>query len=422
MHNRQSGAAHVPMMFFLLLLVFFLGAVGFAWMNQTKNNELLERIAKVEAENGSLKAKSLLFEHYIKDSGDAVGKAGKYAGRASTEYNGHTLEGIEGVMSPEEITKSCDNALALAGQASAKGLEAVLGSLTTLIAQQKDRIRDIELARDEALATQAKTADELRKKSGEFEAKAKWYSDEIAKVRSELEASHSRTQATLTATAANVETVSKEKLAVQDAATQRETELLKMIDERNNRIAGMAQRETLRRPPAVADGTIIAARKGLPSAFINLGRKDLLQSGTIFLVRSPNSTSVKCKATVVSVGEDKSEVSLSDFADEAGDYARDGDQLYNDLYSPRMVRKIYLMGRFSAPYNKEPLANLLRRLGNTVVDKMAPGVDTVILGDDPLNEAGDGFARVADSAEFKQAVELKVEMVNLNTVRELIKL
>jgi hypothetical protein len=184
----------------------------------------------------------------------------------------------------------------------------------------------------------------------------------------------------------------------------------------------MAQRETLRRPPAVADGTIIAARKGLPSAFINLGRKDLLQSGTIFLVRAPNSTSIKCKATVVSVGEDKSEVSLSDFADEAGDYARDGDQLYNDLYSPRMVRKIYLMGRFSAPYNKEPLANLLRRLGNTVVDKMAPGVDTVILGDDPLTEAGDGFARVAESAEFKQAVELKVEMVNLNTVRELIKL
>lgn len=422
MHNRQSGAAHVPMMFFLLLLIFFLGAVGFAWMNQTKNNELLERIAKVEAENGSLKANRLLIEHYIADVGSSVGKGGKYTGRASTEYNGHTLDGIEGVMSPEEITKTFDKALEMSGLGSAKGLEAVLGSLTTLIAQQKDRIRDIELARDEALATQAKTADELRKKSGDFEAKAKWYADEIAKVRSELEASHARTQSTLTATAANVETVSKEKLAVEDAATQRDKEQQAKIDTLTYQLAGIMQRETMRRPPAVADGTIIAARKGLPTAFVSLGRKDLLQSGTIFHVRSPNSTTIKCKATVVSVGEDKSEVSLSDFVDEAGDYARDGDQLYNDLYSPRMVRKIYLMGRFSAPYNKEPLANLLRRLGNTVVDKMAPGVDTVILGDDPLNEAGDGFARVADSAEFKQAVELKVEMVNLNTVRELIKL
>lgn len=422
MHNRQSGAAHVPMMLFLLLLIFFLAAVGFAWMNQTKNNELLDRVAKVEAENNSLKAKSLLYDHYVADIGNAVGKAGKYAGRASTEYSGHTLDGVEGVMSPEDITKTFDKALEMVGLGSSKGLETVLGSLTTLIAQQKDRIRDIELARDEALATQAKTADELRKKSGEFETKAKWYSDEIAKVRSELEASHSRTQATLTATAANVETQAKEKLAIQDAATQREGELLKMISERDNRIQGLSQRETLRRPMAEADGTIIAARKGVPTAFINLGRKDLLQSGTIFQVRAPNSTTVKCKATVVSVGEDRSEIALSAFADEAGDYARDGDQLYNDLYSPRMVRRIYLMGRFSEPYNKEPLANLLRRLGNTVVDKMGPGVDTVILGDDPLNEAGDGFARVADSAEFKQAVELKVEMVNLNTVRELIKL
>jgi hypothetical protein len=43
MHNRQSGAAHVPMMFFLLLLILFLAAVTFAWINQTKNNELIEK-------------------------------------------------------------------------------------------------------------------------------------------------------------------------------------------------------------------------------------------------------------------------------------------------------------------------------------------------------------------------------------------
>ena len=30
MHTRQSGAAHVPMMFFLILLIMFLGALGFA--------------------------------------------------------------------------------------------------------------------------------------------------------------------------------------------------------------------------------------------------------------------------------------------------------------------------------------------------------------------------------------------------------
>lgn len=422
MHNRQSGAAHVPMMFFLLLLIFFLAAVGFAWMNQTKNNELLERAAKVEAENATLKAKALLIDHYIQDVGAALGMAGKYAGRPSSDYNGQTLDGVEGVVSPEEITKTFDKALEMAGLASAKGINPALGSLTTLVAQLKDRIRDIENARDEALATQAKTADELRKKSGDFETKAKQYSEEINKVRSELEASHARTQATLTATAANVETIAKEKLAAEDAAMQRDKDQQKKIETLSNQLAGLAQRETLRKPMSEPDGTIIAAQKGLRTAFINLGRKDLLQSGTIFQVRSSKTAAVKCKALVTSVGEDRSEVALSDFADEVGDFARNGDQLYNDLYSPRMVRRIFLMGRFAEPYNKEPLAALLRRLGNTVVDKFAPGVDLVILGDDPLNEAGDGFARVAESDDFKRAVELKVEMVNLNTVRELIKL
>ena len=52
------------------------------------------------------------------------------------------------------------------------------------------------------------------------------------------------------------------------------------------------------------------------------------------------------------------------------------------------------MGRFGAPYGKEQLTNLLRRLGNRVVTKMGPGVDTVILGNDPVNEAGDGFASI----------------------------
>ena len=80
------------------------------------------------------------------------------------------------------------------------------------------------------------------------------------------------------------------------------------------------------------------------------------------------------------------------------------------------------MGRFSAPYNKPELTNLLKRLGNNVVDKMAPGVDTVILGGDPVNEAGDGFASVQDSAEFKLASELRVEFAYLSSIRDLIKL
>ena len=40
MHTRQSGAAHVPIMFFILLLVMFLGAVGVAYIVTDANTNL----------------------------------------------------------------------------------------------------------------------------------------------------------------------------------------------------------------------------------------------------------------------------------------------------------------------------------------------------------------------------------------------
>lgn len=424
MHNRQTGAAHVPIMFFLLLLIMFLAATGLAWMNLTKNNELTTKRQAELAELEALRGKLLLCEHYIVDIGNVVAKPGKYEGRevSRNAYAGATLDGIAGVMSPEEVAKVMDKALATVEQAQAKGLENVLGSMTGYVASLKDRIRDIESKRDEALATQSKTADELRKKSSDFETKSRWYSDELARVRSELEASHSRTQATLAATSANVETIAREKLAVEDAAAAKEKELTRKIEQGEHHLAGIQQRETLRKPPSVADGTVIAARKGLPTAFINIGRKDLLQSGTVFHVRAPNSSLNKAKATVVRVEDDRAEVELSNLVDPVADYVRDGDQLYNDIYSPGVVRTIFLMGRFSEPYHKPALTALLRRLGNKVVDKMGPGVDLVILGNDPKNEAGDGFAAVQESADYKEAVRLRVEFATLATIHELIRL
>jgi hypothetical protein len=80
------------------------------------------------------------------------------------------------------------------------------------------------------------------------------------------------------------------------------------------------------------------------------------------------------------------------------------------------------MGRFSYPYNKPQLEMLLKNLGNTLVNKMGPGVDTVILGDDAVNEAGDGFTSVTDSAEYKLANELGVEFAPLRKIRDLLKL
>ena len=77
-------------------------------------------------------------------------------------------------------------------------------------------------------------------------------------------------------------------------------------------------------PPDVADGKVIVARNGVPMGFINLGRKDLLQPGTMFEVKNPNNPAVKGYATVTRVEEDRAEVALSNFVDPVGDYRSGG--------------------------------------------------------------------------------------------------
>ncbi|MEQ1634132.1 MAG: hypothetical protein ABL997_17265, partial [Planctomycetota bacterium] len=185
----------------------------------------------------------------------------------------------------------------------------------------------------------------------------------------------------------------------------------------------LVDKDKMRVPPSVADGSILVAKSGLSSAFINLGKKDMLQPGTIFQIKNQNSEAVKGYATVTRVEQERAEVTLSGLVDAVGDPIRDGDQLYNELYSPgaSSKRTIFLLGRFSYPYHKPQLQLLLENLGNTVVGKMGPGIDTVILGDDAINEAGDGFSKVEESEEYKAATMLGVEFVPMRKIRDIVK-
>ena len=50
MHNRQRGAAHVPIIFFILVLVLFLGAVGWAYSVANQNAELTQKVTQRDAD------------------------------------------------------------------------------------------------------------------------------------------------------------------------------------------------------------------------------------------------------------------------------------------------------------------------------------------------------------------------------------
>lgn len=423
MLNRQRGAAHVPIMFFLLLLVMFLGAVAFAFVTNTKNGELLKQRNEARADAETLRKRDILIEHYIGDIGDVIGKPGKYEGRRNQGgvYGDATLT-YPGVMNPAEIQKAMDDALAGAELGAARGLENVLGSMVTRISQLKQRVRDLEAERDKALTEKSEVDRRFQAATAEASAKAREYAQNLDQVRSDFDNAKQDKENRITRAIEGLRAKNEELAAEKDRAAAREKELNHEIAKRDMHASALIARDAMRKPADVADGKILVAKNGIPTAFINLGRKDMLLPGTVFRVKNPGSQAIKGYATVTRVEEERAEVALSGFVDPIGDYAREGDLLYNDLFTPRVTRTIYLMGRFSAPYHKPELTNLLRRLGNKVVDRMGPGVDTVILGNDPVNEAGDGFASVQDSAEFKLASELRVEFAYLSTIRDLIKL
>jgi hypothetical protein len=423
MHNRQSGAAHVPIMLFLILLVMFLGALGFGYVTLTRNSELQKQVATANADAEVLRSKSLLIEHYIEDIGRVIGKPGKYEGREGSRsiYNGATLD-YPMLMNPAEIKKTMDDACASAGVSVATGIENVLGAMVTHTGQLAQRVADIEAERDRALTEKREVENKFTAATSTHSQASNSWRQNLEQARAEFTSATASKDSTIGALQEGLRNKADELTTVKEEASMTEKSLHKEIDKRSMQLSAVTAKNAMRNPPDVADGKVIAAQGGVPSAFINLGRKDLLKEGTVFRIKNPHSQAIKGYATVKSVEDERAMVELSGIVDPIGDTVRAGDLLFNELFTPRVTRTIYLMGRFSAPYNKPELTLLLRRLGNKVVDKMAPGVDTVILGNDPINEAGDGFASVQDSDEFKLASDLRVEFAYLNTIRDLIKL
>ena len=423
MHNRQTGAAHVPIMFFLILLVMFLGALGFAWVQQTNNSDLAKKRDEARAESQELRAKDILVAHYVEDLGKVIGKPGKYVGRdGSSALYGDSVLDYAGLMNPKELQQVLDDATTNAKVSATSSLENLLGSLITKLNAMDRRVKDVMLEKDKALAD--KLSGDSRFVTVENEAKdaASENATNLEQARADFEAAKSERDRRIAGLLENLNAKVDELTTTKEVAQAREKDLKGQIGLLKTQLSALSERMAMHQPPNVADGKVLVAKNGIPTAFINLGRKDLLQPGTVFRVKSASGGAVKGYCEVTRIEDERAEVRLYSFSDPVANYATEGDLLFNDLYTPRVTRTIYLMGRFGAPYGKEQLTNLLRRLGNRVVSKMGPGVDLVVLGNNPINEAGDDFADVQESPEFKMANELRVEFTYLAKIADLVKL
>jgi hypothetical protein len=426
MQTRQNGAAHVPIMFFLILLVMFLGALAFAYVSTDSNTNLRTDNAKLRADVKAAQGKQLLLSHYIEDLGAVLQLPGKYTIRPEVSpevYEGGTLDGITGVADPKELKTKLDTFGSSLGLSSTRGLEDLFSAAVNQKAGLDKRIADLSTERDAALAAKNATDSKFTEATTSHSRASNEMRQTLEQTRADFESGKTDLQNRIGLLQQNVRDRDTQIAEEKESRASERKGMQNQIGKLQMHNTALVDKDKMRVPPSVADGSVLVTKSGLNSAFINLGKRDMLQPGTIFQIKNLNSASVKAYATVTRVEDTRAEVTLSGIVDPVGDPVRDGDAIYNDLYSPGQSSKrtIFLLGRFSYPYHKPQLTQLLENLGNRVVAKMGPGVDTVILGDDAINEAGDGFTKVEESEEYKAATMLGVEFVPMRKIRDIVK-
>ncbi|MHC5072270.1 MAG: hypothetical protein ACYTGO_17480, partial [Planctomycetota bacterium] len=78
MQNRERGAAHINIYYFLVLLVLFLGALWFGYVQLTQNNQLAIDRYKAQVEEAKARASLNLYVEYVREITAVLGEAGQY--------------------------------------------------------------------------------------------------------------------------------------------------------------------------------------------------------------------------------------------------------------------------------------------------------------------------------------------------------
>lgn len=422
MHTRERGAAHVNIFFFLVMLVLFLGALGFGYAMLGKNTELEEAIKTANARVKDANRQALIYKHYVEDITAEVGEAGAYAGREGFDYSEYgTPEPLQNVAVPTRVRASLTDFARSSNVPEQRGLAAVFGLVTK---SREELLRQIENSKSTNAGVQAQVA-ELNKSVGDVtksaQAREATLSREVSDTRTDLQNSIDAKDRLLASQNAEYGAL-RTKMSDQAAEHAKAVAALrKEIETLQARTAAAADKVKLVNPAQEKDGLVIESSQATGLAWINLGTRDMLPLGTSFEVVKPLTGEVKATAVVRRVEQTRAEVLISNLKDRY-DPVMAGDEIRNDLYSVSMRHNVYLMGRFSHPLTKPVVAALLADLGNNVVDKLGPGVDLIIVGGDLVNEEGSGFTPITESEEYKLAQNLRIEMAPLSKVRQYLKL
>lgn len=424
MRSRERGVAHVNIFFFLLVLVLFLGALFFAYVQMDRNTELENRMATVRAENKNLDKQRLIRDQYL-ESIRPLGEADAFGGKAGFNWDDlggapEPLQNVPSIAKLQELAKTFARDAGIP-ESSTLPVSQLLSQAKSALDAKRKEVADLQALRDK-LAAEKAAAEQAQ---ADAIAAAKGVNDKLnsdqTDLRAYIDTAVGKADNTIAGLRDNIAKAREEATTMRDEHNKVVEALHREANLRDAQINSMRQKVALVNPPQAPDGSVISSSQSVGRAWIDLGRSKMLPLGTVFRITSPGKTTVKALGTVIKVEKDRSEIQISDVRDRF-DPITSGDLVANDLYSPNLTRNVYLLGRFSVPYAKEDVKRILENLGNTVSDRLSPQVDLVLVGGDVLNDAHDGFTPIEETEEFKRAQSWNIEMSSIHKVRDFLKL
>lgn len=428
MHNRQGGAAHVNIFFLLFALILFIGGVFFLYTMLAEKGDVEDALAEQRATVATLETRDLIYQHNIEDLTDVLGfstvlemdgdtptyKSGTYAGQARLGEDYYASEVLRGVALPSEYQRIVKQGLEkLGADTGATTLQAATAAINARTTKLQESIAAAETRMTEALAAKRQADAKVSEAKGA-------HATEVAEVLSTMEQGvqqfeqQSLTNAKTIADAHGNLRRRQQDLhqEVQDHVQDRKR--LQAINARySNHKSALEAVLSQRNPPDAVDGLVVAADDKVGRGFIDLSRRDGLITGTVFRITNPGSNQVKAYGTVVSVGDERSEIAVHGVVDRF-DPVAGGDELSNDRFTPGMRRTIHLMGAFADPWDRTSITRILTELGHDVVKRFDAGVDLVILGDDLSRQS------IAETEAFQDASTLGVEFAPVAKIRDLL--
>ncbi len=417
MDDRQSGQINV--FAFLILLVLFLGAVGFSYVTLDEKTKGAETIAELREEISITNKRLRLQEDYIEDITAPIGMKGTYSGRQRTmaDYDGETLTAV---ADPAQVQAFMQESAGSFGVPKMDTIAALMGQVKSRLDASEKGASTASTARDTAISETQAFQTQLAEATTGHRSAVQDLNTQATDAKKAYDQNVQEVQNQLNSTREDVRSKVKEMTTFREDFASEKRKLVRDLEVTKATSIAILEADKLKSPPDLADGKVIAAQPGANYAVIDLGRNDQLTKGTIFRVYAKNGAAIKSYARVTSVDSDTAKVYLYDIVDPVAGPISVGDELKNELYDPNYRRTVTLIGRFGFPYSRTLVEATLRSLNNQVVSEWRPGVDLVILGNDPINEAGNGFVDLTADKDYQAAVKFGAEFAPLQKIKDLL--